>query len=538
MPKLTINGNEIEVTPGTRVIEAARQLGIEIPHYCYHPGLSIAGSCRLCLVEIEKFPKLAIACHTVATDGMVVHTTSDKARAARAAMMEFLLANHPLDCPVCDQAGECKLQQYYMEVAQHDSTLLDNKVKKTKAKILGPHVILDSERCILCSRCVRFTSEISKTHELGIFNRGDHSELLTYPGRVLDNPYSACVNDICPVGALTDRDFRFKVRVWYLSAAPSICHGCARGCNIRVDYLTRRLHHNNGKRIARYRPRFNPEVNGYWMCDYGRYTYKDMESDDRLLNAQVNGNIAEEAGWDTALEKTARSLSDIISEFGVNSIAVIASASMTNEEMYAALRLFHDGLKTEKIAWRIPPGPDDKDDDILIRADKNANTFGAEQILGPITRTPDVHEVIDRVVEEKIKALVILDRDLVPAFGEEKVIDLLGGLKFTCYIGSHLTPTAKQCDILLPSSVYTEKEGTITNFEGIVQHFPPVVTPLGDSLPMVQVLSDLAKACDIDSVSSDPSEVFAVLANNIEHFKDKTFTQLIEKTAPMDPVGK
>ncbi len=538
MPTLTIDGREIEVTPGTRVIEAARQLGIEIPHYCYHPGLSIAGSCRLCLVEIEKFPKLAIACHTVATDGMVVHTTSDKARAARAAMMEFLLANHPLDCPVCDQAGECKLQQYYMEVAQHDSTLLDNKVKKTKAKVLGPHVILDSERCILCSRCVRFTAEISKTHELGIFNRGDHSELLTYPGRVLDNAYSACVNDICPVGALTDRDFRFKVRVWYLSAAPSICHGCARGCNIRVDFLTRRLHHNDGKRIARYRPRFNPDVNGYWMCDAGRYSYKTQESDNRLLNAQVNGSTDDKTDMDTALAKTAQALSDAIAEFGVDSVAVIASASISNEEMFATRTLFHAGLKIEQIAWRIPPGPEDKDDDILIRADKNANTFGAEQIFGPISRSPEVHEAMDQIVEGKIKALVILDRDLAPAFGEQKVADVFNGLQFACYIGSHLNPTSRQCGYLLPSAVYTEKEGSITNFEGTVQHFPPVVTPLGDSLPMLQILSELAKACRTDPISPGPADVYAVLAGEIDHFKDKTFTQLIEETAPMDPVGK
>jgi len=457
VPKVTIDGQEIEVPAGTRVIEAAKQLGIEIPHYCYHPGLSIAGSCRLCLVEIEKIPKLQIACHTVVRDGMVVLTRSDWAVRARAAMLEFLLVNHPLDCPVCDQAGECKLQQYYMTVGQYDSALLDNKVKKTKAKVLGPHVVLDSERCILCSRCVRFTSEITKTHELGIFNRGDHSELLNHPDKILDNPYSVNVVDVCPVGALTDRDFRFKVRVWYLEQAKSICHGCARGCNIRVDYLTRRFHHNDGKRIARFKPRVNPEVNGHWICDAGRYSYKLLESEDRLTTPRVGGN-GSKTEWPGAIDAVTKAVSAHVSEYGANSIAVIASVSLSNEEMFAARTLFGAGLKIEKLAYTIPPRPEDKDDELLIRADKNANTFGAEQIFGPHTRAGEMEKIVELTAQGKIKAWIILDRDLAPAFGEDKIKGLIGSLKFSMYIGSHLNPASRICGITLPSVVYTEKE--------------------------------------------------------------------------------
>ncbi len=535
--KLTIDGREIEVPAGTRVIEAAKKLGIKIPHYCYHPALSIAGSCRICLVEIEKFPKPAIACHTVASEGMIVYTDSETARQARAAMLEFLLANHPLDCPICDQAGECKLQQYYMTVGQYDSVLLDNKVKKTKAKVIGPHVILDSERCILCSRCVRFADEISKSHELGIFHRGDHSELSNYPGMSLDNPYSANVVDICPVGALTDRDFRFMVRVWYLESAPSICHGCARGCNIRVDYLTRRFHHNNGKRIARFKPRVNPEVNGHWICDAGRYSYKALESEDRLLNPRVANGSPEKASWTATLARIAEAFSTHISEYGVGSVAVIASASMTNEEMWAARQLFYDGLKIEKIAWRIPPGAGDADDDLLIRADKNANTGGAEKIFGPITRAANVQQVLDKTAEGRIKAWIVLDRDLAPAFGEEKIKALIGSLKFSFYAGSYLNPVSRGCRFVLPTAVFTEKEGTITNFEGCVQHFPAVVPPLGDSLSMLETLSRLASAFEQEKIPAHPAAAYQSLGREIEHFKDKTYAELIEQSAPMKKIS-
>jgi len=536
VPKLTIDGQEIEVPAGTKVIEAAKQLGIEIPHYCYHPALSIAGSCRMCLVEIEKMPKLAIACHTVVTDGMVVHTQSEWAEKARAAMLEFLLANHPLDCPVCDQAGECKLQQYYMTVGQYNSALLDNKIKKAKAKVIGPHVILDSERCILCSRCVRFADEISKTHELGIFNRGDHSELLPYPGRLLDNPYSANVVDICPVGALTDRDFRFKVRVWYLDCAPSICHGCARGCNIRVDYLTRRFHHNDGKRIARFKPRVNPEINGHWICDTGRYSYKALENEDRLLMPRIPNGNGKKVDWPTAVAAVVKGLAEHVSEYGIGSVAVIASASMSNEEMFAARELFGRGLKIEKTAWRVPPGPDDKDDELLIRADKNANTFGAEQIFGPYSPAAEIAKILRLTAEGKVKAWIVLDRDLAPMFGEEKIKELTGSLKFALYLGSHLNPTSRGCRYVLPAVVFTEKEGTVTNFAGQVQHFPMVVPPLGDALPMLKIISRLAQAFEQPEISADPGFVFGQLAEEVKHFSGKTFAKLIDQSAPMKKV--
>ena len=271
---LTIDGKQVTVPEGTTVLQACEQVNSPVPFYCYHPGLSIAGNCRICLVEIEKTPKLQISCYTRVADGMVVHTNTDKALKARQDVLEFLLVNHPLDCPVCDQAGECWLQDYYMAYGLYNQKFDEQKVKKSKkATRIGPNVVLDQDRCILCSRCVRFCDEVSKTGELGIFNRGDHAELDVFPGKPIDNNYSGNVVDICPVGALTDDDFRFKCRVWYLRSTQSVCPGCSMGCNIEIhDNRERevRPHVAGGARIMRLKPRFNPEVNKWWMCDVGR----------------------------------------------------------------------------------------------------------------------------------------------------------------------------------------------------------------------------------------------------------------------------
>src|SRR3989442_307335 len=278
MPTLEIDGQRIEVPEGLTVIQAAERLGIEIPHYCWHPGLSIAGNCRMCLVEVEKSPKLQIACNTRVADGMVVHTTSEKTKAAQRAVLEFLLVNHPIDCPVCDQAGECKLQEYYMDYDRQRSRIpLPEKVHKKKAKPIGPLVILYQERCILCSRCVRFVDEVTHTSELAFYQRGDHVDLDLAPGKVLDNPYSANVVDICPVGALTNRDFRFRARVWYLERSESVCGACANGCNMEI--------YQREGTIYRFQPRENDAVNQYWMCDAGRMSYRALQAEGRLLQS-------------------------------------------------------------------------------------------------------------------------------------------------------------------------------------------------------------------------------------------------------------
>jgi len=333
VPTIEIDGRKVEVPDGTTVIQAGDRLGIEIPHYCYHPGLTIAGNCRMCLVEIEKMPKLQIACNTRVTDGMVVHTTSEKTKTAQKAVLEFLLINHPIDCPVCDQAGECKLQEYYMDYDRQRSRFpLPEKVRKRKAKPIGPLVILDQERCILCSRCVRFVDEVTHTSELGFYERGDHVELDLAPGKVLDNPYSGNVVDICPVGALTSRDFRFHARVWYLERTESVCGACANGCNIEI-------YHREG-RIYRFQPRHNAAVNQYWMCDAGRLSYRDLQGEGRLTQPIVRGeNEFLRATWGDALRATAGRLRDLARAHGPGAVGIVVSAHASNEEIHLLRRI-------------------------------------------------------------------------------------------------------------------------------------------------------------------------------------------------------
>jgi len=374
MPKLTINGKEVEVPEGTNLIEAAKAAGADVPHYCYHPALSIAGQCRLCMVDIDKVPRPQIACNTQAAEGMVVHTETERVKETRRSMMEFHLINHPLDCPVCDQAGECFLQIYYMKHGLYDPRMTDEKVHKPKAVPLGPHVILDAERCILCSRCVRYCDEVTHTGELGIFHRGDHSEIGLFPGKTLENKYSGNVIDICPVGALTDRDFRFQVRVWYLDTAKSVCNGCARGCNIEVHTNKHRTHHNQGRRVARLKPRFNADVNKWWICDAGRYGFKWIDDKSRLAQPLHRaGAQATEVSWDRALPELVTALQRTRPE----EIGFLASPQMSNEDLWVLRRLAAE-LGVKNVDCRVPPRAAGDEDNFLIRADKNPNSRGAE----------------------------------------------------------------------------------------------------------------------------------------------------------------
>lgn len=529
MPKVTIDDRTIDVAAGTTVIQAAEKLGIFIPRYCYHPGLSIAGSCRMCLVEIEKAPKLQIACYTFVTEGMVVRTTTEKVIVARQAILEFLLANHPLDCPVCDQAGECKLQEFYMQFGQYDSTLLEGKLKKHKAMPIGPHIMLDSERCILCSRCVRFVDEVSKTHELGIFNRGDHSELLPVKGVTVDNPYSGCLADVCPVGALTDRDFRFKVRVWYLDKTESICHGCARGCNIEIHANRRRSHHNDGKLIARLKPRFNGEVNGHWMCDAGRYSYKRFESDDRLLQplVRLTGKGQEKADWTLALSQVDEQVTHQIGRTGVAAAAVIATPDLSNEELYAVRCLFKQGMKIEKIAHRCPADPNGVEDNLLRKSDTFANSYGAGLIIGaPHTADPTVETILEAAGTGKLKTLFIVGDGLLTRYSAEVLREKLKNVETLIAVQSHGSVLTELAAVALPMATFAETDGTICNFEGRVQHFDQAIPPVGQSRPLLEMLVDLANRWELKAAPRLPESCFTELAGNVEYFSGLSYSKI------------
>lgn len=520
MPKITIDGRDIEVAAGTTIIQAAEKLGMFVPHYCYHPGLPIAGSCRMCLVEVEKAPKLQIACYTFATEGMVVHTTTDQVKVARQAILEFLLANHPLDCPVCDQAGECKLQEFYMQFGRYDSTFLEDKLKKHKAIPVGPNIILDSERCILCSRCTRFVDEITHTHELGIFNRGHYSELLPTEGMTVDNPYSGCLADICPVGALTDRDFRFKVRVWYLSKTESVCHGCARGCSIDIHTNRRRPHHNEGKLIARYKPRHNQDVNGYWMCDAGRYSYKEIESDSRVAEPMLEGTPAT---WTEALSRLDAEINRVVAAHGIKSVAVIAPPTLSNEEYWGLKRLIRDGMKIESIAHRCPPDPAGVEDELLRKADLYPNTFGAEKIIGSSTTS---ESVLESCGHGSVKMLIAIGGAFVMSMSEDQFAKAMTKVECLVAIRTHRSVVTDRARIVLPMSTYAETDGTVTNFAGHVQRFRAAIEPIGESRPLLTILAGLAARLEMPSAPRDAEPCFEELSQSVEYFRRLNYREL------------
>jgi len=527
VPRLTIDGIEVEVAPGTNVLEAAKRVGVDIPHYCYHPGLAIAGQCRLCMVDVEKVPRSQISCNMIAADGMVVHTETERVVETRRSIMEFHLINHPLDCPVCDQAGECWLQIYYMKHGLYDPRMADEKVHKPKAVPLGPHVILDAERCILCSRCVRFCDEITGTGELGIFHRGDHSEIGLFPGQTLENKYSGNVVDICPVGALTDRDFRFQVRVWYLDTAKSVCNGCARGCNIEVHTNRRRPHHNQGKRVARLKPRFNADINRWWMCDEGRYGFGWIDAESRLASPRVRrGSSAVETTWDDAVHLLAEGLK----RYRPEDIAVLASPRMSNEDLFALGRLANH-LGVSNVDYRVPPRAPGDQDDFLIRADKNPNTRGAELLGLESSRGGlDAAAILQASAARRIKLLWIFHHHLLDsAWPEADVRAALAGAEMVVFQGTNADEVSAAAHLVLPSAAYVEREGTFTNFQGRVQRFRTALDPVGEACPDWRILGLVARALGVSDealAAERADQVFQALAASVPAYASMSYRAL------------
>ncbi|PIW65366.1 MAG: NADH-quinone oxidoreductase subunit G [Candidatus Omnitrophica bacterium CG12_big_fil_rev_8_21_14_0_65_45_16] len=526
MPTVTINGQTIEVEKGTTIIQVAEKLGTFIPRYCYHPGLSIAGNCRMCLVEVEKFPKLQIACHVQCSDGMVVHTESERVKKTREHVLEFLLVNHPLDCPVCDQAGECGLQDYYMEHGRYDSRLDEQKVKKSKkAEPIGQTVMLDTERCILCSRCVRFSDEITKTSEFGIFNRGDHSEIGLYPGKELNNPYSGNVVDICPVGALTDRDFRFKCRVWYLKKTNSICTGCSRGCNITMETNTDRPHHGHGERVMRLKPRYQPAINKWWMCDHGRYNYKWIDHGRMTEPVKGSSEHRQTATWQELMRDVSNQIRQSCTD-SPESVAVLLSPQQSNESLYLAKKLFVEELKLQHI-YLFSPNADGDQDDLLIRSDKHPNRQGAA-ILGFQEDGENIENLIRRIREHKIKCLYVFGQDLVSRLPHAPITEILKQIPSIIFHGSNSNLTSEMAHFVLPSATYAESFGSFTNFEGKVQFFSQALPALGEARSDLEILIKLANqlgitwpAWDAGDVARDMQAEYQAFKNVIEAANDK-----------------
>jgi len=509
MPKLLIDGEEFEAPEGSTILQAALGGGREIPHYCYHPGLSISGNCRMCLVEVEKAPKLSISCQTVVQDGMVVNTLNDRVKEAQAAVMEFLLINHPLDCPICDQAGECRLQDYAVAHGTGVSRYTESKLALSKAVDIGDHVLLDQERCIQCSRCIRFCDEVTGTSELAFFQRGNHTSIGTFPGRRLDNPYSGNVVDICPVGALTLKEFRFRTRVWYLKNTPSICAGCSRGCNVivatgnqQVAMTTRGQLDDRIKRIV---PRVNESVNGHWICDEGRLSYERLDAATRLSTAQDSADRKLE--WDAAVKRMADALGTAARE---GKAAAILSPRLTSETLYAWKRLF-DALGGVKVGVRrLTRGADDE---LLIRADRGANSTGAAWIFGD---RADESSVLDAVGRGEIHTLLIAGDSLDP--DDTVVLDAArrAKLEHVIYAGPFLDAAARQATLLLPTAAWAEEDGTMVNFEGRIQRVRRSRVPRGEGRPGWRVAADVAGVAELEWPEwTDANEVLNSLSASV-----------------------
>lgn len=465
MPKITVNGKEVEMPEGAKVIEAFRSSGQEICHYCWHPGLSVAGVCRLCMVEVEGNPRMQIACNTVVQEGMVVTNQSEKVKEAARYGLDFHLINHPLDCPICDQAGECGLQDQYMKFGKYTPEMAERKVSKNKVVDLGPTVMLDSERCILCSRCVRFTDEVSKTNELGIFNRGDRAEIGVVEGRELDNNYSVNTVDICPVGALTYKDFRFKQRVWYLETSPSICTGCSTGCNINV------YHNESG--AYRVRPIENQEVNGFWMCDRGRSIYKHINKETRLQKAKIaRGAGVEEMTAGEAVQALKEVLSD--ESVQAESVAVVVTAQYSNEEYDSFFKWVDDGLKSKQVYYWINNRESFDDfDGLLMRGDQNPNTKGLLDALDSHGYTSSWDDLKQKLSSGAIETVIVAGPENQAAYPDmvDRVREL-SAAKRVVWLTSNPVEALSEREgetWQIPLKTFFEKAGTYLNFKGIEQ---------------------------------------------------------------------
>ena len=515
MPKLTINGIQVEVPEGVTILEAAKGIGVEIPHYCYHPKLSIAGNCRMCLVEVEKFPKLQISCNTFVAEGMVVRTDTEKVRKAVTGVLEFLLIHHPIDCPICDQAGECGLQNYYMEYGLHKSRYpLEDKVHKKKVQDIGGQIILDAERCILCSRCIRFLREVTKTGELEFFHRGDHSEIAVFPGKPLENHYTGNLADICPVGALTSKDFRFKCRVWFLKSAESICPGCATGCNVLADF--------KGEILYRFRPRRNDAVNDTWMCDFGRLEYKKA-NEARLLTPifRENGTMAA-ASWEAVLHKAASRLREAVEAHGPEAVAVIASPQSSNEELFLVRKMAEEILRTPNLAFTSRTSGERASDDFLIREDKNPNSRGA-QLLGISEERFD--GIVRQIADGRIRALLLFG-NTVGDLSDGEASLLLGKIPFVAQVGTNDGAVTRAAHVVLPCASFAERGGTFTNHVGRVQRFRMAFPPRGKAHTGIEILSGLAAGLGTEWDFSGEGPVFRALAESCPPFAGMSYESI------------
>ncbi len=563
MPHIYIDGRKIETQNGKTIIEAAIENGITIPHFCWHPELSVSGNCRMCLVEVglpkrlpdgnfEKdsdgnlsisyIPKLQIACATVISDGMHVKLDSAKTIKAQEAVMEFLLINHPLDCPICDEAGQCKLQEYAFNHSRGESRFVETKNKKPKRTPWGPNVMFDAERCISCSRCIRFAKEIAKQDVLSFVQRCDKVTIRVSNGKRFDNPYSMNVIDICPVGALTSSDFRFKSRVWDMSFNDSICAACSRGCNTKIGVR------NN--EILRIEPKTNMHVNKYWMCDYGRLSMLPKLNTGRVLNPRIKQNgQTEDATWDEAIAYAAQ----ILKKYKPSEIMFIGSGKSSNENNYTLAKFAKSALKSGNIDYYKRIDESFKDD-LLRTNDLNANALGCTELgVAPANSAFAIENLATNIKSKSIKAIYIIDEDF--DLNKELVDEILKAESIIIHSANHNIIT-ENADVVFASSTFAESEGTFINVAKRVQYFAPALVTkenlhrmgmklsrldkfgahndrwtqkeLRNSRPAWRVISQLAAQMSYNFGFIKAEDVFKEIANLFVSFKSMNY-KLLEK---------
>ncbi len=519
MPKLTINGQTYEAEKGRTIIQVADEVGVQIPRYCYHPDIGIEGSCRMCLVEVKGAPKLMPSCATPIADNMDVRTSTERVHQAVRYAMEFLLLHHPIDCPVCDQSGECWLQNYYMAHAGHDSRYpLGQKTRRKKAFNLGPLVKLDQERCILCTRCVRFTRNVTQTNEIQVFNRGHAAQIGIFEDRPLNNAYSANVVDVCPVGALTSADFRFKVRVWFLKGTNSVCAGCSTGCNLRIDHSARAVgggipgYTASDGKIYRTVGRRNVDVNKSWLCDEGRLSFHTLEKWPRLRHATMNG---EQKFVEDLLLQVHERFESIRTQHGDEAIAAFGSATNTNEALFLMKKYFNG-----RVDFRLGKEVEvyqQRQDELLRRMDKHSNTQGAMD-LGLNGALNGLHGLRELAGKKQIRGMWIsfhpqlVGEDSADTIGELK--RLLDALEFSVLSTTHDFEWAHKASVLLPMAAWAEEKGTYTNYAGRVQITNRAVMPPGDAQPLHVLMAELLDLSGMQA-SHEPGEIFDWISNEI-----------------------
>ncbi len=532
MVNVQIDDTWVQVPVGTRMIEACKAAEKEVPHYCYHPKLSSPGNCRMCLVQmgmpprpapgqdptyeengyqkIGWMPRPVIACGNTVAENMGIRTGGDLVEECRNGVMEFLLINHPLDCPICDQAGECSLQEFSVEHGRGFSRFEEMKVKKPKNVEIGPRIRLDDERCIMCSRCIRFMDEVADDPALGFIDRGTHTTLTVHPGHRLDSNYSLNTADICPVGALTSTDFRFQMRVWFLKETKSIDVNCGTGCNTVI--WTR------GNDIFRVTPRENNEVNSCWMPDSHRLNFRYLHAETRLTDPVVKSDGRHKvADWFEAIARVSEGLRNYHGE----EVAFIGSGRMTNEELFL-LKHLADTLETDLLTLVPRFG---QSDGKLIAADRNPNTTGARLIWATNDPYAKLNAIREGVTGRRIKALVVFYEDLL-AEADFKTSDLEN---LDLLVSNHILPndTASASHVVLPGAGFAEKRGSMVNITGRLQRLNQAILPPEGAMDDWEILRDLIRALAPNEPARNLLEdVFGEIADEVEEFEDLTLSKI------------